>query len=224
MTDTSDAFQSMPAPPKLASPVTAISNPTVSAPDPRTGQVKRGRGRPPGSANKVKPVEGGINPPSKMVTPAPPKPKTSDPVDTAEAKKEAKKARAEEYATYINKELNDKLFMLIIGLSNGAIPASVLFKEGKIPAKAAGNPDYTEAGNAIAIPADVADSWGKLLAELTETNMGSSIAKVADNHSLAILIAAGSALYSTFRYYKQLEPTIAMLRAIQQTQEKDNNE
>jgi hypothetical protein len=170
----------------------------------------RGRGRPPGSRNRVKPVEGGVNPPQRMKIPPP---RVNEPVDQTAAKKEEKKARAEQYATFINTELNDKLFMFIIGATG--MPAEALYKEGRVPAKAQTNPALTEMGNAIAIPADVADSWGKLLAELSYTDAGKSLTKMSENHAMTVVAAAIAAAFSTFRYAQQMKPILDMLKEAQ---------
>ena len=220
MSMSDDALRSMPAPSAII-PREEInftiqqqeSKPQVL--DPRTGQPKRKRGRPPGSGNRIKRPDGGINTPSRLVTPPPRnRESTSTPIDEPIAKKEEKKARAEQYATYINQELNDKLFMFIIGATG--MPAEALYKEGRIPPKAAGNPNLTELGNSIAIPADVADSWGKLLAELSYSDMGKSLTKAADNSMAGIVLAALSAAYSTFRYAQTLKPYIEMTRKAQE--------
>ena len=219
----SDAFTPMGVPPRLAPIPQPSAPPTPSKVDPLTGQPKRGRGRPPGARNRPKPVEGGINPPQRLVTPTQQNPpRASDAVDKKEASKEEKKARADQYATYINTELNDKLFMLIIGATN--IPASAFYKEGRVPTKAAGNPDLTEFGNSIAIPPDVADSWGKLLAEVTYTDAGKGLIKATENHNLVIVTAALTAVFSTFRYYQQLKPTLDFIRLQQKADSEGGNE
>ena len=220
MTMPEDALTPMPAPAAII-PREKINftiqqqEPKPQVLDPRTGQPKRGRGRPPGSGNKIKRPDGGVNPPSRLVSPTQPSRETaSSPIDQSGAKKEEKKARAEQYATYINQELNDKLFMFIIGATG--MPAEALYKEGRIPPKAAGNPNLTELGNSIAIPADVADSWGKLLAELSYSDMGKSLTKASDKQGVGIVIAALSAAFSTFRYAQTLKPYIDMARKAQE--------
>lgn len=220
-----EALESMPPPKAL----TFTLSPTASEPakvptpiDPRTGQPKRGRGRPPGSTNKVKPPNGGVNPPMTMRGGTPSKPKASDPVDTSEATKAAKAARAAQYAGYINTELNDQLFMFLISASGGAVKSEMLYKEGRIPAKAQSNPNLTEFGNAIAIPPDVADSWGKLLAELSYTDVGKNVTKITDNHAMGVVVAAITALYSTYRYSQQLKPILEGMRKMQEAKRDTN--
>lgn len=186
--------------------------------DPRTGQPRRGRGRPPGAKNKSREPEGGTNPPARMTIPAGPRQTPSSPVDEAVTKKEEKKARAEQYASYINNELNERLFMLIIG--TGAFPAEAIYKPGSVPAKAATNPNLTDFGNAIAIPSDVADSVGRLIAELTYTDAGKGIAKVGENQTIAIVVAALGAAFSCYRYSQQLKPILEQIRRVQEAQQK----
>lgn len=227
MSDTMDeAFRPMPPPPTLAPPTVDQSQfvirpearqPTI---DPKTGLPKRGRGRPPGSKNRPKTPDGGVNPPMTVRVPGGPRTQTGGPVDEATNKKEEKKAKAEKYSQWITQELNDKLFMTLIGMSNGAIKPEHIYKSGFVPPKVQGNPNLTDMGNAIAIPADVADSWGKLIAEVTATEGGGKVEKMAENHVLMIIIAAGSALFSTYRYTQQLKPYIAMIKAVQDAQAK----
>lgn len=223
-----EAMTSMPPPASIIpkpEPEFHIVNKTPSVIDPKTGQTKRGRGRPPGAKNRVKPPDGGINPPMKMSPGSPSRqPSGSDPVDNKEAKKEQKKLRAEQYSKYINEELNDKLFMLLIGASNGAIKPEMLYKEGRVPPKAAGNPNLSELGNAIAIPADVADSWGKLIAELTETDAGKNLMKATDNHTLVVIMAAVTAVFSTYRYSQTLKPYIKLIQQVQANAKGDSND
>ena len=226
MSMTDDSFVSMPPPASIVpkeEPQFTVAPSQRAAIDAKTGQVKRGRGRPPGARNKVKIPEGGINPPSKLNIPPSTRRDTAPTKDDDERKKEEKKLRAEQYSTYIAQELNDKLFMLLIGASNGAIKPELLYKEGRVPPKAQGNPNLTELGNAIAIPADVADSWGKLIAELTYTDAGKNLVKAADNHSLVIIMAAVTAVFSTYRYSQTLKPYIKMIQQVQAAQKGANS-
>lgn len=225
MSDMSEeALRSMAAPAKLIDQSSLVMKPPeVKEPviDPRTGQPKRGRGRPPGSRNRPKTPELGINPPQRLTVPPSgrrqPLPPTSE--DDKERVKQEKKARADQYATWINMELNDRIFMFLIGASGGTIKAEMLYKQGSVPAKAQSNPNLTEMGNAIAIPPDVADSWGKLFAELSYTNTGKSIAKAGENNSIAIGMAALTALFSTYRYAQQLKPIIDSFNKAREAQE-----
>lgn len=229
MTMPDDALKPMPPPPsimpKVDTPVTNQPQRTQAPVDPRTGQPRRTRGRPPGSTNKVIPPSGGVNPPSRLVVPSGGNTNqpNKDTEDELARKKEEKKAKAEQYSTWINQELNDKLFMFLIGASNGSIKPEYIYKEGKVPLKAQGNPNLTELGNALAIPADVADSWGKLLAELSYTDAGKSISKVTDNHMIAVVGAALAAAFSTYRYTQTLKPYLAMIKKVQESQEGESN-
>ena len=217
----SDAFTPMPAPTSALSGALQDILDKAPLPDPKTGVTKRPRGRPPGSRNKVKPVEGGVDTQrSRLVIPTERKRETpSSPIDDAKAIKELKKAKADEYAAWINKELNDQLFTIIIGATN--MPAELFYKAGRVPPKSASNPDLTDFGNQIAIPADVSASWGKLLAELSYTDMGKNLTKATEGKSLGLVVAAISAVYSTFRYTQQLKP---FLDAVKQNQNKPESE
>ena len=234
MSMSDDAFKSMPPPPSILpkdepkAPATASIQPRVVSPiDPKTGQPRRGRGRPPGSTNKPVTPSGGVNPPSRFSIPAPSRnqiPSTTDTAKDAEAKKQEKKAKAEQYATWINQELNDKLFMFLIGASNGSIKPEYIYKEGKVPLKAQSNPNLTELGNALAIPPDVADSWGKLLAEISYTDAGKNLSKITDNHMIAVIGAALAAAFSTYRYTQTLKPYLAMIKKVQESQKGPSEE
>jgi len=226
-----DALQSMPPPVGLTftldpKAVAASKQPIpIGTIDPKTGQPKRGPGRPIGSTKKAVPPSGGVNPRMTMRGSNPPKGKATDTVDEKEATKEQKKLRAEQYATYINTELNDKLFMLLSSMPNSPFKAENFYKENKVPPKAASNPNLSELGNAVAIPPDVADSWGKLLAELSYTGVGKSISTATDNHALSVVMAAVAAIYSTYRYSLQLKPLLDAVKAAQvlQQQAQENN-
>jgi len=211
----SDAFASMPPPTRLAPKMDiTFGAPNVTAPDPRTGNVPsgRGRGRPPGAKNKPKEPELGRNPTQRVVIPPSRGNTTPTTPDEAEAKKAAKKERAEQYSTWIVDELNDKVLMMIIG---AGVPAEAIYTAGRVPPKAQTNPHLTDFGNAIVIPADVADSWGKLFAELSYTDAGSKVTKQADNGLLTIGFAALTALFSTYRYSQQLKPVLEMIKQAQ---------
>ncbi len=224
-----EALSSMPPPSTIVPKEEVQFSFTAPTPkptiNPTTGQpVTRGRGRPPGARNKVKEAPGGTNPPMRINNKdsAPRQPRPTDPVDKPEAIKEEKKARAAQYSSFIVDELNDKLFMLIIGAT--AIPAEAIFKEGRVPPKAQTNPHLTEFGNAIAIPADVADSWGKLIAEITYTPMGKGLVKAGTNPNTGIAIAAIAAIFSTYRYVQQLKPVLDLLKQTAAKSQETNNE
>lgn len=209
-----DAIAPMPPPPSII-PKDEVQFSYIP-PTPTPSSTPRRRGRPPGSKNRLK-DDVSMNSPMTMNTGnkgRPRQPSSNDPIDETRASKEEKKARAAQYSAYIVDELNDKLFMFIIGAT--AIPAEAIYKNGRVPPKAQTNPNLTEFGNSIAIPADVADSWGKLLAELTYTNAGKGLLKAGSNPGTGIAIAALTALFSSYRYFQQLKPTLEIIRKAQQ--------
>jgi hypothetical protein len=165
--------------------------------DPATG-LPRGRGRPPGSKNRPRVPSGGINPPSRINNRGG-RPPTRPPLDETEEQRERKL------------EANDKLFMLILGATK--MPPEMLYTAGHVPRKAQGNPDLTELGNAISIPPDLSDSWGKLYAELTETPQGAKFATATSGGQLSLVFAVLGALYSSYRYVQQLQPLFDMVKA-----------
>ena len=194
-------------------PTRTVQPPTI---DPRTGMPKRGRGRPPGARNKPK-VDPDLqhSPPMRLgpgtgAQQNPPRtPRDTDPVDSVAAKKAEKAARATEYSVWINEELNDKLFMFFLGVTG--LPPEAIYVAGSVPLKAKINPNLTELGNRIAIPVDLSDSLGKIMAELSYTSAGSKAAKASDNSLLSIGGSALVALFSGYRYWQGLKPIIKQL-------------
>jgi hypothetical protein len=196
--------------------------PLTVQPLPNNGEPRRGRGRPPGAKNKVKRPDGGVNTPQQFgtgVKPPPRKvvePNTNEDIDQEKNKQAEKEGRADHYAGLIHKELNDQLFTTLIGMR--LVPAGAIYTAGNIPPASVPDPRLTELGNMIAIPSDVAKSWGKLLAELSYTNAGKSVVGLTQNNNTAVFFAALAALYSTFRYTQQLKPFLDMLKAAQEAQ------
>jgi hypothetical protein len=193
---------------------TPMTIPSIENSTNLSAQPSKSRGRPPGSRNRPRVPEGGINPPQKINIPNSARNTSSS--DSESQKKELqleKEKTAEKISSYIRNDINDKLFMALIGMSNGHIKAEHLFKEGKIPAKAVTNPAYTEMGNAISIPPDVADSWGKLLAELSTTSVGKTLIKSGGSSNLNLIVTAGAVLISSYRYAMTLKPYIELINA-----------
>lgn len=205
-----------PTPPPFKFTVAAPTTPKVD----NVGEPKRrGRGRPPGAKNRIKETELGRNPDMAFNTgPSGKPPSASEEVDKNANIKAEKKARAEEYSKLISEELNDKLFMVIVALTNGKIAFETFYKEGEVPPSKKKDSRLSEMGQAIAIPPDVADSWGKLLAELSYTNPGKGIVKFVDNNPLGILGAALAAAFSTFQYTQTLKPVVEYLKNVSNEQ------
>jgi hypothetical protein len=203
-----------PTPPPFSFQLAPQTEPKLTTPK-GTGP---GRGRPKGSKNKVKEPELGTNPSQEFRPGTRPRPvdKPAEDVNKAANEKAEKKARAEDYSKYITEELNDKLFMVIVGLTGGKIKAEAFYKEGSVPPSKKSDERLSDFGNAIAIPGDMADSWGKLLAELSYTKPGKGAVKFAENNPLGILGAAIVAAFSTVQYVNSLKPIVEYLKTIQQ--------
>jgi hypothetical protein len=164
---------------------------------------------------------GGSNPPRRP----PIVPPTTDEDAKALKIKEEKKARADQYAELIHKELNDELFTFLIGMR--ILPAQAIYKAGHIPPASEPDPRLTEWGNQIAIPSDVAKNWGRLLSELSYTPMGKTVVGATSGNMAGVVIAAAAALYSTYRYTQQLKPFLDFVKqqqAAQQVQEDNSGE
>jgi hypothetical protein len=177
----------------------------------KTDTPKRPRGRPPGAKNRPKEPDLGVNPPMELgrgSSPKGPPPKSTDTVDQEANKKAEKKARAEEYAKYISEDINDKIFMAVVLLTKNQIKPEMFYLPGKAPAAKQSDERLSELGNAVAIPPDMASSWGKLLAELSYTQAGQSATKYAGNNNLAILGAALTAIVTTLQYVGSVKNTI----------------
>ena len=177
---------------------------------PSSNAPKRARGRPKGSLNKPKEPELGRNPPMELGTgrSSLKEPNTREPVDKDANNKAEKKARAEEYAKYISEEINDKIFMAVVLLSKNQIKPESFYLPGKAPISKQSDERLSELGNAVAIPPDMANSWGKLLAELSYTETGKTATKYAGSSNLAILGAALTAIVTTIQYVSSVKTTV----------------
>ena len=211
--------------PKVIIPSSAAT--TQAAINPTTGEPRRPRGRPAGGGRPRIP-DGGINPPmefntgrgrSKPTTP-------TDGVSDDEKKqllKNAKKQREEEYSQYILNDLNEKLFMLIASIPNSPFSIGDFYKEGHIPPKVQQNNNFSDLGNSIGIPVDVANNWGKLLAELSYTDRGKKVEKLGENNALTIGLAALGAIYSTYRYALTMRPILELVKNTQVVQRENED-
>lgn len=222
----SDAFKPMDVPDSIKpdyifSAPTRTTTPSIGGNiDPRTGQPRRGKGRPPGSRNKPKETELGRNPPQGFKIPPGKRPPPVEDSDSEEVKKSKikaeKDARAAQYSAWITEELNEKILMFFLG-ATGAPPEAV-YKAGSIPLAARVNPNLTDLGNRIVIPPDLSDSLGKLMAELAGTNGGKAAGKLADNNMIGVAGAAFVAVFSGYRYYKGLQPILEQIKQAQANQ------
>lgn len=185
---------------------------------PRSGDgTKRPRGRPPGAKNKPKEPELGYNPPMELGRGKDtPRPSSNDSVDKDANKKAEKKARAEDYAKYITEDINDKIFMAVVLMSKNKIKPDAFYLPGKAPAAKQSDSRLSELGNAVAIPPDMANSWGKLLAELSYTDAGKSATKYAGTSSLTILGAALTALVTSIQYVTSVKSVVDGIQLMQE--------
>lgn len=195
--------------------------------------IKRRPGRPPGAKNKAtleanaRAREGGTTAfdtgrrslsDRKQGDP-------NQPVDEDANKKAEKAARAEEYAKYISEDVNDKIFMAVVLMTKGAVKADEFYLPGKAPASKIADERLSPLGQAVAIPPDMANSWGKLLAELSYTEGGKTATKYAGSNALSILGAALTALVTTLGYVTSVKATmegINQMILLQQEQAEGN--
>jgi hypothetical protein len=146
-------------------------------------------------------------------------------VDLERNNKAEKKAKAEEYAKYIMEDVNDKIFIAVVMLSGGKVDPEAFYLPGKAPEFKKSDPRLSDLGKTVAIPPDMANSWGKLLAELSMTDAGKTATKYAGTSSLAIVGAALTALLTTFQYVLTIKPVVDGLKLLQQqTNEEESDE
>lgn len=193
---------------------------TLVAPAPSTESTNRGsgtgrKGRPPGSKNRPKGDQ-------EVMTGS--GVKTRDEIDKEANKKAEKKAKAEEYAKYISEDVNDKIFIAIVMLSGGKIDPEAFYLPGKAPEFKKSDPRLSELGKTVAIPPDMANSWGKLLAELSYTDAGKTATKYAGTSNLAIVGAALTALLTTFQYALTIKPVVEGIKLMQQQANDESEE
>lgn len=169
-----------------------ISTGKVASPTPRR------RGRPPGSRNR--------SAAEKLADTNPDAAKELE----AQAKREAKKRRAEELEKQIYTELNDQLMSMVITMFS--VPAEFLYNPGKEPTVAAKDDRFTELGQMFAIPPGLAKSVGRLASELEQTEAGSKISGVTQNSNVGLIVAGGMTIFGTVQYARRISSTLEKIR------------
>jgi hypothetical protein len=172
---------------------------------PKPPPTTRRRGRPPGSKN--------LTTIQKLAKTDPDAAKKVE----EEAKRAAKKARTEELEKQIYGELNDQLMTLLIGSLN--INPDWIYLPGKGPVIQKKDERFTELGNMLAIPPNLAHSVGRLAAELENTEVGSKAASVAQNNNVGLIVAGAMTLFGTFQYVKTLSNTFEKLKPIMEARQ-----
>lgn len=162
--------------------------------------TRRPRGRPPGSKNKT--------PAQKLAESNPEAAKVLE----ESQKREAKKARAGEIEKQIYGELNDQLMTLLIGSLN--INPDWIYLPGKGPVIQKKDERFTELGNMLAIPPNLAHSVARLASELETTGVGQSVSGVAQNSNVGLIVAGAMTLFGTFQYVKTLSNTFEKLKPL----------
>ena len=198
--------------------------------------VKRRPGRPPGAKNKAtleanaRAREGGstsFDPGARKRLRDSVEGNENQGVDKDLAKKAEKAARADEYAKYIMEDVNDKIFMAVVLMTKGGIKADQFYLPGKAPASKVADERLSPLGQAVAIPPDMANAWGKLLAELSFTEGGKTATKYAGSSGLATLGAALTALVTSIGYVTSVKATmegINQMILLQQEREANGTE
>lgn len=161
------------------------------------------RGRPPGSRN--------LTPEERAARGRAPKPPKT-PEDELKAKVEAKRKRAQEIQGQISTELNDMLMSWLISMT--PLTADVLYKPGRQPVGVVRDSPYTDLGNLLAIPDNLAKSAGKLVSELEATDGGSKVAAMTQDGKAPLVIALIGTVFGAVQYARQLNPVIERLKLV----------
>lgn len=172
----------------------------ATGPTARTASTTRRRGRPPGSKNRT-PLQ---------------KAADSDP-ELAEklkkdAEREAKKARAETIEKQVYGELNDSIMTLLIGTFN--LNPDMIYLPGKGPVVQKKDERFTDLGNALAIPPNLAHSIGRLAAELEGTGVGQTVSGIGQNSNVGLIVAGGMTAFGIFQYARNLQNVFEKLKPI----------
>lgn len=167
---------------------------------PAATTATRRRGRPPGSRNKTAAQKlAEINPEAAQAA-------------EDEAKRAAKKKRVEEIEGTIYGELNDQLMSILVTAFN--IPPDFIYKDGAVPIQAKKDTRFTDFGNRLAIPPNLAHSIGKLAAELEGTGVGKSVTGITQNSNAGLVVAAGMTIFGVIQYANTLKDTFEKVRPL----------
>jgi len=186
--------------PASADDIMAVLGNLESQPAKPAAPTTRRRGRPPGSKNKT-----------PLQKAAELNPDLAAQVES-EAKREAKKKRAAEIESAIYTELNDQLMTILIGALN--IPSDFLYLPGKEPVVTQKDTRFTELGNRLAIPPNLAKSIGRLASELEQTDIGSKVGGMAQNNNVGLIVASGMTIFGLVQYAKQLSDTMEKVKPL----------
>lgn len=184
--------------------------PPPSAPE----APKRGRGRPPGQRN-LTPLERAQRErdAANAKAAAASGPSAEEVLAKAKAKAASIKADTEEMAQWIGEELNDYIMQALI---TGGVPATMLYKDGHIPKALANNDKYTELGNMLAIPPNLAESAARLAAEVKATDGGSKVAAATGNGRAGLVVAGIGTLFGTVTYARRVNDVVKRLRQLEE--------
>lgn len=176
----------------------------VTGPTARTAAKTAGtrprRGRPPGSKNKSATER------LRETDPA-----AAAKVDEIETRA-ARRKRAGEIEGQIYGELNDHLMSILMGSLN--IPSDFLYLPGKEPEVTVKDTRFTELGNRIAIPPNLAKSIGRLAAEIEQTDAGAKVAGVAQGNNVGLIVASAMSIFGMVQYARTLSDTMEKIKPL----------
>jgi hypothetical protein len=186
----------------------------------------RKRGRPPGSKNKAtlqREAEGKATTtrePSgaRMVTP-PPKPPKPDDGLTPQQRHEHKLQRAAELSEKVADAINDNILLVL--MSMGMEP-DLLYMPGMAPQQVQVNNKYTPLARMLTIQPMQANTIGRFLAELEETETGGKVTGAVSDGKGPLILYGILSLASVVQYgknlkdaYEKFEPLLTAYRAQQ---------
>lgn len=146
---------------------------------------KRKPGRPAGSKNKG--TDGTVKP-NVVIPPGERGSRDGPPRLSNEAKAANKKRKAKEYSEKIAEEVNDYLMSLFMA---AGVPAAALYKPGMEPQAAKVSNKYTDLGNQLALGPMQSEAFGRFLAELESTDLGTKAAGMVTGDSKLPLVFYG---------------------------------
>jgi hypothetical protein len=160
----------------------------------------RRRGRPPGSKNRT--------PAQKLAETDPEAAKKQKDIES----RAARRKRAQEIEAQIYGELNDHLMSILMGSLN--IPSDFLYLPGKEPEVTVKDSRFTELGNRLAIPPNLAKSIGRLAAEIEQTDAGAKVAGVAQGNNVGLIVASAMSIFGMVQYARTLSDTMEKVKPL----------
>jgi hypothetical protein len=193
------------------------------------GPPKRRPGRPPGSKNKPKDPQATANVGGgpTVVVPGRGRPTLTEksPEEIARekrAKLELKRDRAKKIADYLTGDFSEQMLEMLV--SSTPIDPDIIFTKAAPTTKRSKNPNLTETGQRFAVPPDVAEAWGRVLAELSTSTTGGKLVESFESGNAGLVLACLIAALTTSRYIRSLKNDFKLIQSvIQAKQQAESN-